>query len=165
MAAEKSLSSVMESKSETGDLKRGVDFIGVNCTFWCHDGNEKVLLHKRSQQCRDEQETWDCGAGSMEFGESFEQAVRREILEEYGVEPLEITYVATENVIRHHNNRKTHWIKNIHWVLVDSIKVKNNEPEKIDEIGWFDLDKLPSPLHSQVALEVDIIKDFLKRDA
>ncbi|HEY1074745.1 MAG TPA: NUDIX hydrolase [Patescibacteria group bacterium] len=154
----------MENKSKAADLKRGIDFIGVNCTFWCHDGKGKVLLHKRSQQCRDEQGTWDSGAGSMEFGESFEQTVRREVLEEYGVEPLEITYIATENVIRHHNNRKTHWIKNIHCVLVDPLQVKNNEPEKIDEIGWFDPDELPSPLHSQVALEVSLVKNFLKRN-
>ena len=27
-------------------------------------------------------------------------------------------------------------------------EVKNNEPEKIEEIGWFFLNNLPEPLHS-----------------
>lgn len=79
------------------DLRRGVDFIGVNCVFYCHDGNGKFLFHKRSKHCRDEHGHWDCGGGSMEFGETFEQTVRREVKEEYGTEPLEITHVGTQN--------------------------------------------------------------------
>jgi len=146
------------------NMKRGVDYIGVNCVFWCHDKDGRVLLHKRSQNCRDEQGTWDCGAGSMEFGESFADTVRREVMEEYGVKPLEITYVTTENVLREHNGRPTHWIKNMHWVLVDPTKVTNSDPDKIDELGWFSLDDLPTPLHSQIVIEVDILKDYLKRN-
>ena len=94
------------------EFKRGVDHIGVNCTFWCHDGNGRVLMHKRSTACRDEHGRWDFGAGSMEFGETFEDTVRREVLEEYGTEPLEIRYVTSVNVLREHNGRSTHWIKN-----------------------------------------------------
>ena len=70
------------------DAKRGVDYIGVVCCFFCHDGNGKLLMHKRSKNCRDEIGVWDCGGGAMEFGEDFEQAARREIGEEYGVAPI-----------------------------------------------------------------------------
>jgi hypothetical protein len=48
--------------------------------------------------------------------------------------------------------------------LVDPTKVKNNEPEKIDEIGWFSLDKLPSPLHSQTRDEVSLLKKHLSKN-
>ncbi|MEK7505126.1 MAG: NUDIX domain-containing protein [Patescibacteria group bacterium] len=152
----------MENQTKQ-DLKCGVDYVGVNCTFWCHDGKGRVLMHKRSNKCRDEQGRWDCGAGAMEFGETFEDAVRREVQEEYGVASLAVEYVATRNVLREHNGRKTHWVKNLHLVLVDPSKVKNMEPEKIDEIGWFTLDKLPEPLHSQVTSEVEMIRDFLSK--
>lgn len=145
------------------NLKRGIDYIGVNCVFWCHDKNNRLLLHKRSNQCRDEQETWDCGAGSMEFGETFEDTVRREVKEEYGVEPIKIEYVTTENVLREHNGKATHWIKNLHWVLVDPKKVIIGEPHKMEELGWFTFDNLPKPLHSQIVLEVDLLKKFLTR--
>lgn len=143
------------------DLKRGVDYIGVNCVFWCHDGKGNILMHKRSAKCRDEQGRWDCGGGAMEFGETFENTVRREVKEEYGVEPLEIQYVETKNVLRENGGTKTHWVKNMHWVLVDRTLVKNNDPEKMDEIGWFALDKLPQPLHSQIGIEVEILKKYI----
>ncbi|MCR4328350.1 MAG: NUDIX domain-containing protein [Patescibacteria group bacterium] len=145
------------------DMKRGVDYIGVNCVFWCYDTEGRILMHKRSKKCRDEQDVWDCGGGAMEFGETFEDTVAREVLEEYGVVPLEIEYVTTKNVLRTHNGLSTHWVKNMHWVLVDPAKVKNGDPEKIDEIGWFALDQLPSPLHSQIGIEVEMLKIFLKR--
>lgn len=146
------------AKNKKQELARGIDYIGICCVFWCHDAEGRVLMHKRSNKCRDEQGKWDCGAGSMEFGETFEDTIRRELIEEYGVTPLAIKYIATKNVLREHNGSKTHWIKNLHWVLVDPTQVTNMEPEKIDEIGWFTFDKLPQPLHSQIILEVDIIK-------
>lgn len=144
------------------DLRRGFDFIGVNCVFYCHDGAGRILMHKRSQKCRDEQGAWDCGAGAMEFGETFEETIQREVMEEYCVEPLQIEYVATRNVLREHNGQRTHWVKNLHMVRVDPAKVRNGEPEKIEELGWFTFDTLPTPLHSQIGIEVDLIKKFLQ---
>lgn len=147
------------------DIRRGLDFIGVNCVFYCHDGTGRILMHKRSQKCRDEQGRWDAGAGAMEFGETFEETIRREVMEEYGVEPLKIEYITTKNVLREHNGQKTHWIKNLHLVQVDPAKVRNGEPEKMEEIGWFTFDTLPTPLHSQIGLEVELIRDFLEKYA
>lgn len=151
-------------KIKEKDNRRGFDYIGVNCVFWCHDSKKRLLMHKRSQNCRDEQDTWDCGAGSMEFGETFLDTVSREVKEEYGVKPLEIKYLGTLNVLRKHNGRKTHWIKNMHWVLVDPKKVKNTDPEKISEIGWFTFDNLPKPLHSQIDIEVEFIKKYFAKN-
>ncbi len=143
-------------------MKKGVDYIGVNCTFWCHDGKGNVLLHKRSKNSRDEQGRWDPGARSIEFGETFEDTVRREVMEEYGTEPLKIEYVTSRNVLREHDGVRTYWIKNVHWVLIDPATVRIAEPEKIDEIGWFTFDTLPTPLHSQVGDAVAILRKYLE---
>ncbi len=51
-------------------MKKGIDYIGVTCVFYCHDGKGKLLLHKRSENCRDEKGRWDCGGGAMELGET-----------------------------------------------------------------------------------------------
>jgi len=145
------------------DLKRGVDYIGVNVVFYCHDGKGNILLHKRSQQCRDELGRWDSGAGSMEFGESFADAVTREVFEEYGVKPKKIEYVMTKNVLRDNAGTNTHWVVNMHMVHVDPKKVKNNDPKYIDELGWFSIDNLPSPLHSQLTKEVPFLRLQLRK--
>ena len=140
------------------DLRRGVDFIGVCCVFWCHDGKGKVLLHKRSAACRDEQGAWDVGSGAMEFGEDFESAVRRELKEEYCVEPLEIKFLVADNVRRASDGKNTHWVALRFAVLVDSKKVKIGDPKGMDEIGWFTPDNLPSPLHSQFRRHYEFVK-------
>ena len=145
------------------DLARGVDYIGVNCVFFCHDGKGNFLLGKRSQKCRDEQGRWDFGAGAIEFGETFEEAVRREVKEEYGVDPIRIEYVGTRDAIRNHEGRTTHWIVNLHSVLVDPEQAIIGDPEKIDEIGLFSLDNLPEPLHSYAHDGIEMIRDYFKK--
>src|SRR5688572_15206178 len=131
------------------ETRKGVDYIGVTCAFICHDGQQRILLHKRSERCRDEQGRWDNGAGSMEFGEDFEAAVRREVREEYGANILDLRYLGVSNVLRTHGDTPTHWIAVVFAARVDPSEVRIAEPESMDAIGWFTLETLPSPLHSQ----------------
>lgn len=49
----------------------------VSRVFACHDGAGRILLARRSAGARDEAGAWDCGAGAIEFGETFEGAVGR----------------------------------------------------------------------------------------
>jgi len=132
------------------DLKRGVDFIGVTVPFVVHDGKGRVLLQKRSKNCRDEHGRWDVGGGSMEFGENWEEAVRREVKEELGAEPLKVEFLHAFNALRDNNGTPTHWVALVHAVEVNPEEVKIIETDKIDEIGWFTMDSLPSPLHTQI---------------
>jgi len=143
------------------DLQRGVDYIGVCCVFFCHDGQGNLVMHKRSDECRDEQGRWDCGSGSMEFGESFEDGVRREILEEYAVEPKELKLCGVRNVIREHNGQPTHWIAVVFAALVDRDCVKMNEPEKMDDLNWFRIDNLPDTLNSQFLTHLEFVKNVI----
>lgn len=146
------------------DLKRGVDFIGVTVNFIVHDGNGNVLLQKRSQNCRDEQGRWDIGGGALEFGEKLEDAVRREVKEEIEADALEIKFLKSFEALRDNNGTPTHWMAFVHSVQVDPQAVKIGEPHKIDDIGWFSSDRLPSPLHSMFynsydfALEIGLLK-------
>jgi 8-oxo-dGTP diphosphatase len=144
----------------TNDLKRGIDFIGVSCSFVCHDGQGKVLMHKRSKNCRDEQGRWDNGGGAHEFGDTIEQTIEREIKEEYGCPVEEMQFIKAYDAHRKlDDGTPTHWIALLYAVKVDPKQAKNNEPYKIDDIGWFTLDSLPKPLHSQSLHSLESVKD------
>jgi len=144
------------------ELKRGVDFIGVTCVFFCHDGKGNLLMHKRSKNCRDEIGNWDVGGGSLEFGETFEKGVKREIKEEYCCEVLDLKFIDVQNVLRKHSGKKTHWVALLFAAKVDPSQVKIGDPFAMDEIGWFSQDNLPKPMHSYFYSCFDLVKPHLK---
>lgn len=114
-------------------------------------------MHKRSKNCRDEQGTWDRGGGALEHGEQLEESVRREVKEEYGADVEKLQFLRYIDIHRKLvDGTPTHWINLLFAVKVNPKQAKNNEPYKIDEIGWFKPDKLPKPLHSQFMKELQI---------
>lgn len=132
------------------DLRRGIDHIGVSATSVIHDGSGRVLLMKRGPEARDERGAWDNCGGAIEFGESIDEAIRREVREELCVDPLEIKFSHCYDAHRTHaDGNPTHWIALVHFVKVDPNGVKIGEPHKIAEIGWFTKDTFPEPLHTQ----------------
>jgi 8-oxo-dGTP pyrophosphatase MutT (NUDIX family) len=131
-------------------MERGFDYTGVVVTFCCHDGQGNILMHRRGANARDEQGAWDVGGGALEFGERAEDALRREIAEEYGATIRAVEPLGFRDAHRVHDGRPTHWIGLDFKVLIDRASAKNNEPHKFDEMGWFTAAALPSPLHSQL---------------
>lgn len=139
------------------DLQRGVDYIGITCVFYCHDGKGNFLMHKRSKNCRDEIGNWDLGGGSMEFGETFEEAALREIKEEYCCDVLELEYLGAYNALRRHRNKPTHWVAMLFAAKVDPNQAQIGEPDYMDEMGWFTKDTMPEPLHTGCAKAFPLI--------
>ena len=154
----------LEVTGQPASLKRGVDYIGVTVAFIIHDGEGNVLLQKRSQNCGDEQGRWDIGGGAVEFGEKLEDAVRREVKEELTAETKEVKFLKSYEALRENNGIPTHWMAFLHSVLVDQYEVSIGEPNKIDEIGWYTSENLPSPVHSMFhnsfkhAVEIGLLK-------
>ncbi|MEK7567777.1 MAG: NUDIX domain-containing protein [Patescibacteria group bacterium] len=131
-------------------MKKGEDYTGISVVFLCRDGEGNYLLQKRGKNCRDEIGNWDCGGGAIEFDETVENTLKNEIAEEFDTKVLDFEFLGFRNVHRVHNGKKTHWVTLDFKVLVDKSKVKNNEPNKFEEIAWFRLDNFPKPLHSQL---------------
>lgn len=129
----------------------------VSCVFICHDGTGKILLARRSSGARDEPGTWDCGAGALEFGETFEAAVTREVKEEYAVQPREIALLGVRNVVR--TTPLSHWVAVVFAVLIDPSAATIAEPHKFDDLAWFAPEALPSPLHSQLEPTLELLAD------
>lgn len=129
----------------------GLDYIAIATPFYCNDGKGKFVMHKRSKNCRDEHGRWDFGSGKLEFGEEIEESVLREVFEEYGCSGKIQEQLPAHSIIRKQNNATTHWIVIPFFVKVNLAEVVNNEPHKMDEIGFFSLSSLPSPIHTGVA--------------
>lgn len=142
-------------------MQKGIDYIGVNVSYYCHDGEGNFVMHLRNEKCRDEHHCWDFGGGGVKFGERTIDAVHREIKEEFGADVLEAKQIGAREVLREHEGKTTHWISFQFLVKVDKDTVYNAEPDKHDDLQWFRLDNLPSPLHSQVSAELEIFKKFL----
>lgn len=129
---------------------KGISFVGVTTSFLCYDKTGEFIMAKRGQKARDEQGTWDQGGGGLKWGDKALDNVSREVLEEYGARAQKIDFLGYHDVLRNlGDGTPTHWLLLSFAVLVDRAEVRNNEPEVIDEIGWFTLSSLPSPLHSQ----------------
>lgn len=143
-------------------MKIGVDYIGVTVNFFCYDRKGNLLLQKRSNKARDEHNRWDCGGGAVRFGETFEEAVKREMKEEYCCVPIKLDFAGVNNVLRVNQGIKTHWVCLIYAVLVDPKRVKIGDKKKIDDLRWFRKNKLPKPLHSMYINHLKFIERYIR---
>ena len=128
---------------------KGVSFTGITTPFICYDDQGRIFMAKRSSSSRDEHGRWDCGAGGLKHGQTVEENVRRELMEEYGVIPLKIDFIGYFDVFRTlSDGTPTHWLALSHAVKVNHDQVTIMEEDMFDDSGWFDLNNLPIPLHS-----------------
>ena len=144
-------------------MKKAEDFTGVTIVYFCHDGNGNFLMNKRSANCRDEHGCWDQGGGGLEFGDTVENTIRKEVQEEYCTDVINFEFLGYRDIHRTHNDKNTHWVALDFKVLVDKEKARNGEPHKFDSVEWFTLDKLPEPLHSQALVQLEVFKENLPR--
>jgi len=140
-------------------MKLGIDCTGIAITFCCHNGKGKFLLQKRSRNCPDNKGAWQFGGGKLEYGESVQDGVLREVKEEYGCDGIINQALPAKSTV----NESGHWITLPHIIQVDETETKLNEPDKADEIGWFTLDALPSPLHSGTILFLKEHRELLEK--
>jgi len=129
---------------------KGISFTGITTVFFCHDGKGNLFLTKRSKHTRDEHGRWDPGGGGLKHGQSVEQSLIREVKEEYDAVPKRVDFIGYFDAFRETpDGLPTHWLAMCFAVLIDPEDVRINEPDMVDDHGWFTLDELPDPLHSQ----------------
>jgi 8-oxo-dGTP diphosphatase len=92
--------------------------------------------------------TWGSMGGHVEYGESPIEAVKREAMEELGIEIGNLKFLTCMNMIK----EGKHYVDISFVGEIISGEPKICEPHKIDEIGWFSIDDLPTPLFEPVAV-------------
>jgi 8-oxo-dGTP diphosphatase len=144
-------------------MQKGIDYIGVGICAFCYDGNGKFVMVKRSNNARDEHGRWDIIGGGIEFGDTVEQTLVKEIKEELDADVKQFEFLGYFDAHREHNGKPTHWVQLAFKVLIDPKQVKINEPHKFDDLGWFDWDHVPSPTHSQFPRFIEKFGDKIKK--
>jgi len=84
--------------------------------------------------------------GLIEFGESFEQAARREVSEETGLEIADLKLLSIGNYVFKREDGERHYIDVDFVCEAPTGEPQLVEPEKCDGWDWYDLDDLPQPL-------------------
>lgn len=146
-----------------GHMIPGIDYIGIAVTFACQDGKGNFLMHKRSKNARDEKERWDFGGGKLEHGEEILDGLRREGLEEFGCKMQICEALPPRSVFREINGAKSHWLLFSFITQANPADACLNEPESMDQIGWFKLDNLPQPLHSGILPLIEYHKAYFDK--
>ena len=113
-----------------------------------HDDPEKAssVLHGEG--------TWTMPGGKLDFGESFEEAAKRETFEETSIKLIDTEVISITNEI----------VPDAHFVTIGLLsetfegEPQVMEPEEITKWEWFSPDNLPQPIFPPSA---KIIKNYL----
>lgn len=97
---------------------------------------------------------WGSMGGHVEFGESPINAVKREAKEELGIEIGNLQFAMCMHMIR----EGKHYIDISFTAEIVSGEPSIQEPDKIESIGWYSLNNLPSPLFPPVEAVLEAIK-------
>ena len=116
-------------------MKKGIDYIGVGAGAIIQDGQGRLFMARRADGARNEHGRWEFPGGAVEFGETLEHALKREIYEEFGIE---IQVCRLIDVIDHIlPDEGQHWVSPTFLCRMLSGVSAIREPDKCDAIGWF----------------------------
>ena len=114
--------------------------------------NNKLLMMKRKSDLG--KGCWSTGGGHIEFGETPEQALEREIREEYGIEINNIKFLCVCNILKYGK----HYVDIGFTADISKGEPKIIEPDNFEGLGWFDLENLPTPLFAAVEMYIKSYK-------
>lgn len=146
----------------TLNLSKEKDKVGVGVgVMIIKDG--KILLGRRhdnpekASSLLDGAGTWTMPGGKLDFGETFEDCARREVLEETGMTLNKVEVICINQDI----------VETAHFITIGlfsdgfSGEPKIMEPDKITEWRWFNPENLPSPMYFPSA---KVLKNYKQKN-
>lgn len=113
----------------------------------------KILLGLRKGAHGENTYAWP--GGHMEYMESYEDVVRREVKEETGLEIDNIRFLRLYNLKEY---APKHYVDLGFVADWASGEPKVMEPEKCERWDWYDMDNLPSPLFATIPSFIEAYK-------
>jgi mutator protein MutT len=127
-------------------LQRGVDYIGVGVGAIIVDDRGRLFAALRGPQAKNERGKWEFPGGSVEFGETLADALKREMMEEYGVTiAVDRLLDVVDHIIPAENQ---HWVSPSYLCHIIAGTPVIREPGKCLEIRWFTPEEMPANLTS-----------------
>lgn len=144
-------------------MKKGIDFIGVAVGAIILNDKHEILLTKRSQNAKNERGCWEAPGGSIEFGETMEAAIKREMKEELGIEvDILKQFPAKDHMLP---AEKQHWVATTFLVKIKNDQIpKIMEKDKCDGIGWYSISNLPNPLSVITKIDLEEFKEEINAE-
>lgn len=142
--------------------KIGNDAIFMPSAGCCIIKNNKILLQKRNDDNK-----WGIHGGSLELGETFLEALERELKEELNVRPINPKFVDIYSGRDMHyiypNNDEVYTILMLYLVkeYEGSLKAADDE---VSKLKWFDMENIPQNLHEPDIKPIYAAIDFYKKD-
>lgn len=120
-----------------------------------HEG--KILLVRRKSA--PEADHWGLPGGKIDWLEPVEKAVLREVEEELGIVLRDLALLCVVDQIDQANAE--HWVAPVYVSTAFDGEPRIVEPHKHAGLGWFPLDRLPSPLTRATQIAVASLKGRL----
>lgn len=140
-------------------MKPGKDYIGVGCGAFILNKEGKVLLQQRNKE--PEKGYWSIPGGKLEWMETFEDAVKREIKEECDIDiKIEKLLGICDHIVKNENQ---HWVSPSFLCKITNGEPKIMEPTKHTDMKWFSLNELPEKLTITTQNAVRHYKEYSKQ--
>lgn len=121
----------------------------------------KILLQKRADTGK-----WAIHGGSLELGETFVEALEREVEEELGIKPINPEMIGVYSGKDLHfvypNGDEVYIISTIYLVKEYEGELKIDHSE-VSELKWFEFDKLPEDIHEPDIEPIKYIISYNKK--
>ena len=124
--------------------------------------DNKVLLQHRTDNGR-----WAVHGGGLEFGESFEDALNRELSEELGIKAINPKFYKVysgEDLHVTYPNKDEVYVVTAMYIVNDYEGEITPDNDEVSEVKWFDFDNLPEDLHLPDIRPINEIIKYLKNE-
>ncbi len=119
------------------------------------EGKREVLLIKRADSMWDD--LWSMPGGHIEYGETVEEALKRELKEELNLEVTNMKFLNYEEFM--HPKKPGVEFISLNFLVFAKKEIKYND--EIKDARWFSLSELPKLKHRLPKAGMDALRSFL----